>query len=137
MAGQRPTDLMRFYSLLDTLASNIGSARRLEACSGRMDWPARDVYFFFETGEARSDTGVGPRIVRVGTHALKQGSKTKLWSRLSQHRGQRSSVGGNHRGSIFRLIVGASLIKSGGQTTPHDVVRARSTMGCRGGFCAG
>ncbi len=100
---------MRFYYLLDTLASNVGSARRLEACSGRMDWPARSVYFFFKTGEAKSDTGVGPMIVRVGTHALKQGSKTNLWSRLSQHRGQRSAAGGNHRGSIFRLIVGASL----------------------------
>lgn len=50
------------------------------------------------------------RIVRVGTHALKGASRTKLWSRLSQHRGP-SNGSGNHRASIFRLIVGAALIR--------------------------
>jgi hypothetical protein len=63
-----------------------------------------------ENGENRTDTGTGPRIVRVGTHALKTGSRTRLWTRLSQHRGQHRSGGGNHRGSIFRLIVGTALI---------------------------
>jgi hypothetical protein len=33
---------------------------------------------------------------------------------LSQHRGQSSTGGGNHRGSIFRLIVGAALIQRDG-----------------------
>jgi hypothetical protein len=39
-----------------------------------------------------------------------------LWTRLSQHRGRvggRSPGGGNHRGSIFRLHVGAALINRG------------------------
>jgi hypothetical protein len=49
-------------------------------------------------------------IVRVGTHALETGSQTTLWKRLSQHRGQARSGSGNHRGSIFRLIVGTALI---------------------------
>ena len=62
-----------------------------------------------EGGEHRSDSGEGPRIVRVGTHALKTGSSTILWKRLSQHKGQKKSGGGNHRGSIFRLIVGTAL----------------------------
>jgi hypothetical protein len=75
-----------------------------------MDWPNRGVYFFFEQGENRSDTGDQPRVVRVGTHALNRGSGAKLWTRLSQHRGQVKTGGGNHRGSIFRLIVGAALI---------------------------
>jgi hypothetical protein len=75
-----------------------------------MDWPLRGVYFFFEEGERRSESGKGQRVVRVGTHALKAGSKTSLWNRLSQHRGQKSSGGGNHRGSIFRLLVGEALI---------------------------
>lgn len=48
--------------------------------------------------------------MRVGTHALKTGSGTKLWTRLSQHKGTARSGGGNHRGSIFRLIVGVALI---------------------------
>jgi hypothetical protein len=65
-----------------------------------------------EPGEERSDTGAGRRVVRVGTHALTESSKTKLWNRLSQHRGQASSGGGNHRGSIFRLIVGTALMAS-------------------------
>jgi hypothetical protein len=52
------------------------------------------VYFFMEEGETRSDSGIGARIVRVGTHALKEGSGTKLWTRLSQHRGQEKSGGG-------------------------------------------
>ena len=76
-----------------------------------MKWPKRGVYFFMEPGEVRAETGDGPRIVRVGTHALKTGAKTKLWSRLKQHKGTASSGGGNHRGSIFRLIVGTTLIQ--------------------------
>jgi hypothetical protein len=39
-----------------------------------------------------------------------------LWGRLSQHRGYIKGGGGNHRGSIFRLIVGASLIERNGST---------------------
>src|ERR1039458_7172696 len=42
----------------------------------------------------------------------------KLWTRLSQHKGQQSSGGGNHRGSIFRLIVGTALIKRHGYDHP-------------------
>ena len=83
---------------------------RIGAMAARRAFPARGVYFFREEGEVRSETGGGPRIVRVGTHALKDGSGTKLWRRLSQHRGQ-ASGNGNHRGSIFRLIVGAALIR--------------------------
>ena len=79
-----------------------------------MNWPRRGVYFFQEPGECRTDTGDGYRIVRVGTHALKLESATKLWTRLSQHRGPTRSGGGNHRGSIFRLIVGAALIDRDG-----------------------
>jgi hypothetical protein len=42
--------------------------------------------------------------------ALKSGSGTKLWTRLSQHRGSLSTGGGNSKVSIFRRIVGAALI---------------------------
>ncbi|MHC2552377.1 hypothetical protein ACVJ6Q_003672 [Bradyrhizobium elkanii] len=108
---ERREHLVRFYSILDKLEREIGGARELAECSGRIDWPKRGVYFFRESGEDRSDSGQGPRIVRVGTHALKDGSGTMLWTRLSQHKGQPSTGGGNHRGSIFRLIVGAALIR--------------------------
>ena len=116
--SNRREDLVRFYGILDLLERTIGGVRCLSGCSGRMDWPQRGVYFFRETGENRTDTGTGPRIVRVGTHALKAGSGTKLWTRLSQHKGQRSSSGGNHRGSIFRLIVGAALVQTHGYDFP-------------------
>ena len=45
----------------------------------------------------------------MGTHALKCNSGTSLWQRLSQHRGTAASGGGNHRGSIFRLLVGTAI----------------------------
>ena len=80
-------------------------------CHGRMAWPQRGVYFFMEEGERRTNSGDGLRIVRVGTHALTAKSQTSLWQRLSQHKGQENSGGGNHRGSIFRLLVGSTLVK--------------------------
>ncbi|MBC6445166.1 MAG: hypothetical protein GDA50_07045 [Alphaproteobacteria bacterium GM202ARS2] len=109
--SQCSQDIRRFYDLLAVLSQRLGGARRLCACEGRMDWPQRGVYFFYEADEERQQSGSGLRLVRVGTHALTSGSKTSLWNRLSQHRGQARSGGGNHRGSIFRLLVGTALIK--------------------------
>ncbi|MCY4383096.1 MAG: hypothetical protein OXE44_08105 [Nitrospinae bacterium] len=108
-SSSRLDDLKRFYDLLAMLEERLGGARRLSDCSGKMRWPKCGVYFFKEEGEVRADTGKGSRIVRVGTHALKTGSKTKLWTRLKQHKGITRTGGGNHRGSIFRKIVGAAL----------------------------
>jgi hypothetical protein len=71
MNDARVEDLKRFYSILDRLEQNIGGAKTFADCKGRMSWPKRGVYFFREVGESRSETGTGPRIVRVGTHALK------------------------------------------------------------------
>jgi hypothetical protein len=105
----KKTDLVIFYELIDQLERMVGGKRLLAECNGRMNWPQRGVYFFFENGEKRSDSGVGLRVVRVGTHALVPGSKSTLWKRLSQHRGTSRSGGGNHRGSIFRLLVGTAL----------------------------
>lgn len=110
MADQRIQHLNRFYELLAMLEKSIGGPRKLSECHGRLDWPQRGVYFFKEFGENRSGVGNENRIVRVGTHALKAGSKTKLWTRLSQHKGSSKAGGGNHRGSIFRLITGVSLM---------------------------
>jgi hypothetical protein len=83
-----------------------------------MAWPQRGVYFFMEEGEHRTDSGEGLRIVRVGTHALTSTSRTTLWKRLSQHRGQKKSGSGNHRGSIFRLLVGSTLASADGLSCP-------------------
>ena len=118
LSPSRLDDLKRFYNSLALLEKRHGGARRLSNCSGYMKWPARGIYFFMEAGEDRAVTGNGPRIVRVGTHALKAGSKTKLWTRLKQHKGTVRSGGGNHRGSIFRSILGAALIKKDGLDYP-------------------
>ena len=118
LSPSRLDDLKRFYDLLAKLEERLGGARRLSGCSGYMKWPARGIYFFMETGEDRAVTGNRPRIVRVGTHALKAGSKTKLWTRLRQHKGVARSGGGNHHGSIFRKIVGAALIEKDGLNYP-------------------
>lgn len=107
---RRRSDLDAFYGLLDELEARIGGRRRLGDCHGRMAWPQRGVYFFFEPGEHRDDDPARHRVVRVGTHALTSRSRTSLWKRLRQHRGTNSRRGGNHRGSIFRLLVGEALL---------------------------
>ena len=111
-------DLKRLYEILATLERKIRGPRRLARCSGRMNWPRRGVYFFREVGEERSDTGDGLRIVRVGTHATKAGASSTLWGRLRQHRGTISTGGGHHGSSIFRGLVGASLIERDGPICP-------------------
>lgn len=118
MESQRLADLQAFYSIIARLENGLGGMRTLGDCSGRLNWPKRGVYFFMEKSEVRSSSGNGLRIVRVGTHALKSASQTRLWTRLSQHRGGRRTGGGNHRGSIFRLIVGAALIARHGYEFP-------------------
>ena len=112
----RLDDIRKFYVILNQLNNSMGGPRRLLSCDGRFSWPQRGVYFFMEDGEARSDSGQGPRIVRVGTHALKAQSSTTLWKRLSQHKGGEKSGRGNHRGSIFRLIVGTALNADAAET---------------------
>ena len=77
----RLEDLQRFYDILGRLEQKIGGARILANCSKDTGWPNRGVYFFHEPGEMRSDTGEGPRIVRVGTHATTGDSDTTLWDR--------------------------------------------------------
>ena len=125
--------LDRFYEVLGRLQEMLGGTRTLDACHGRMRWPQRGVYFFFEPGEMRRNGT--PRVSRVGTHALTATSKATLWGRLAQHRGRGTGVpaetsgfggvehrgrgdgGGNHRGSIFRRHVGAALLARDGDTS--------------------
>lgn len=107
--NNRKNDLVHFYELLDLLEKKVGGRLSLSECDGRTSMPSRGVYFFMEPAEHRVDTGHGLRIVRVGTHGLKLGSKSTLWGRLSQHKGTATSGGGNHRGSIFRLLVGTTI----------------------------
>ena len=113
--SNRIADIKELYRLLDVLMRT--QQRRLLSKCSRSNVPLRGVYFFYECGECRSDSGNGYRIVRVGTHALRTGSKTTLWSRLSHHKGNKSG-GGNHRASIFRLLAGTALLNSKPQICP-------------------
>lgn len=105
----RTAHLEQFYDLLDQLEQKFGGKRHLADCNGQMGWPKRGVYFFFEPNEFRTTQADKMRVVRVGTHAVSSGSKSTLWGRLRSHKGLNSG-GGNHRGSIFRLHVGAALL---------------------------
>lgn len=126
----RREDLRRLYAILDSLARRTGGYRLLANCHGRQDWPSRGVYFFFEPGELRTTSGVGPRVVRVGTHAVSRGSRTSLWQRLSQHRGTTAGRG-QHRASVFRLLVGSALIRRQGLDVPTWGVKGSQTAAAR------
>jgi hypothetical protein len=106
-------DLQRFYAVLSRRSD--GGLCHLAPCNGRLEWPPRGVYFFFEDGELRTDGS--PRVVRVGTHAIIANSKVMLWKRLSEHRGTESGTG-NHRSSIFRRHVGGALLTRDAGTLP-------------------
>lgn len=109
----RDDQVRRFYELLHRLPQ-----RRFGDCTGRDEWPSRGVYFFVDPQE-EGPFGEG-RIVRVGTHAIQDraGQGTTLWTRLRQHRGSVDGRG-NHRGSVFRLLVGDALITRGEYQAPH------------------
>lgn len=111
------TDLDRFYTILSQLEVSGQQGLRLDGYTGRSPFPVRGVYFFREPGEYRLSKLNSLRIVRVGTHALRANVKSTLWGRLKTHLGTRSGVG-NHRGSVFRLHVGAALLARDGVSIP-------------------
>lgn len=98
--------LERFDALLARLMQREGGPcplrQRLE-----QPLPRAGVYFFFEPTPAGE-----PRLARVGTHGLRNGAQSTLKARLRQHLGTRTG-NGNHRGSVFRLLVGDALIGRG------------------------
>ena len=106
----RRSDLKKFYKLMSRLERNIGGKRVLGDCDGKMNWPKRGVYFFYGDGEKRTGSGKGDRIVRVGSHALRRGEKTTLWSRLDKHRGT-DQPSQRRRGSVFRNLVGNAVCR--------------------------
>ena len=108
MRLDRTAHIERFYNCLSNLTASQ-SETALRNPFFKADCPSKGVYFFFELSEKRTQTETCGRVVRVGTHGLKSGSKSTLWKRLAQHRGNLSNEGGNHRGSIFRLLIGQAL----------------------------
>ena len=102
--------LNMFYRLLHELEQYNGGARLLSETDGYMRWPQRAVYFLRDPEESLEDTGIGSRVVYVGTHGQNPVSYENVWRRISYDRGVRSSGGGSHRHSKIRLHVGTSLI---------------------------
>lgn len=101
---------LELYGCLTQLEQRFGGARRLSDATGRMLWPERGVFFLFEAGERRAGSGVGSRVVHVGTHGLRKRTQATLWSCLRRHRGTPNMTGGNHRASTLRKLIGEALM---------------------------
>jgi hypothetical protein len=112
--SKRGASLVRFYRLLDELKVLNDGLHRLAGAGVDGPWPARGVVWFFEKTEVRQDSGSGPRVVRVGTHALKPELNSTLWERLA------ADGFGQHRGSQFRTLVGLALRDMMGKAEPQS-----------------
>jgi hypothetical protein len=123
-------DLNRFYALLDRLETLPQQGLKLRAYGSASGLPPRGVYFFRELGEQRSSCSNSSRIVRVGTHAVSANSKSTLWQRLRAHLGTRAGAG-NHRGSIFRLHIGAALLARSQVNIPTWGVGSKAPLAVR------
>jgi hypothetical protein len=98
--ADRIDDVIRFYELLAELQDKIGGKPCLAKCRNGKGWGSPGVYFFFERGEYRSDSGQGKRVVRVGCTRTDR----PLCERFNNHR-----TGGSHRNSQFRIVIGSAL----------------------------
>jgi hypothetical protein len=107
----RINKINQFYEMISDLRLHQGSVPLAEFAGAR-NLPNKGIYFFFETSEHRLLYRDHLRCVRIGTHAVSRNSQSTLWTRLRTHRGG-ADKRGNHRGSIFRLHVGAALLSRG------------------------
>jgi len=104
--NKQQSHIERFYDSINKLAYYF-PYRKLKECNGNIWWPEQGIYLFYEKGELRNNNE--PRVVRIGTHGISKGSKTTLWNRLKTHKGTNEGFG-NHRGSVFRKLIGQALI---------------------------
>ena len=102
----RQHNINRFYNLLEEVLKK-NPKRTLNTIS-RKNLPEQGVYFFFEPNETRQNGNL-LRVVRIGTHAAIANSNASLYDRLYNHKGSKNLTG-NHRGSVFRKLIGYSLI---------------------------
>ncbi|CPR19093.1 conserved protein of unknown function [Candidatus Filomicrobium marinum] len=108
LAFSRRVEAMReLYQAIDKRRRTGGMFTLSEL--GMKKLPVRGVYIFIDKSE-RNFLGRRGRIVRIGTHAVSEGSKSTLRNRLRNHAGLRDGTG-NHRGSIFRLHVGRAVLE--------------------------
>lgn len=114
----RPTALQELYAKFGELQEHTDGPYYLSECDGHQNWPDRGIYLFFShDSDLVNDPPSEWTVARIGTVGVSKGSSNTLWNRLRQHRGNlrgKYSGGGNSRGSIFRLHVGASMIERDG-----------------------
>ena len=113
-------DVKRFYEILDELVIRLDGTKTLAETLRKKDFPDTGMYFFFERGECRSDSGSGMRVVRVG---ISGESGRLLVERLRDHKS------GNTDGSSFRRAIHKALenrdgIGSIGNEEVNSVIRA-------------
>lgn len=109
--------LQAVYAALQELLATPGRLQRFADCKGGAEWPSAGLYLFTDTTEPRLFDPASPKIVRIGTHGVSEGSVSTLWQRLKAHKGDLGGLG-NHRTSIFRLHVGTALIAHHGWQCP-------------------
>ena len=97
----------KFYELITYLENGLSGKKRVSELEGKC-LPSKGLYLFFEDSELRKLNNE-LRVTRVGTHGVSMGSKSTLWNRIKTHKGKHD-LGGNHRGSIFRLHIGNAII---------------------------
>lgn len=100
-----------FYELLSTAQKKF-RMRLLEDLNRNIKLPTHGVYFFFDENQRRINGEL--RVIRIGTHAARINSKATLYRRLRQHQGTIKNKLGNHRLSVFRELVGLSLMETSG-----------------------
>ncbi len=78
--------------------------------------PFSGIYFFFEEGETGDWGGQEvARVVRIGTHRR----DGRFRNRIRQHYGAVRSFGGNKNGSVFRMHLGAALLRKQNMGDPR------------------
>jgi len=97
------------YRMLEPVLAGTDSFQRFADCKGGSGWPSAGLYLFFDKTEPRLFSPALPKIVRIGTHGVSDGSVSTLWQRMKAHKGDLGGLG-NHRTSIFRLHVGTALM---------------------------
>jgi len=104
----RQEDVMHFYNLISEVEKKFPKRKLGDLLNSSLKMPLQGVYFFFENGELR-DCSKEQRVVRIGTHAAQAKSKASIKQKLSHHKGP-ESLYGNHRASVFRELIGYSVI---------------------------
>lgn len=101
-------DLNKFFRIIKRF-KNAGLILDVGKEINSKNTPLKGLYLFFDDKEYRPFPQNFPRICRIGTHGVSKGSKATLWQRIKNHKGNLDKTG-NHRGSIFRLHIGTSII---------------------------